>query len=150
MSIYSIQSTSQLDDFNDKIGERTILDALSSDDCYIELSYKDGNNSFQSYKLNFKDFTSALVNSMTQYVTTEQLDNKIAELDGKYVHKIGVGEETILGKKIFADAIQLEKTGSNLSVTLTNSGISCANISCANLTCTPNTANLTARHALWS
>ena len=134
------------------IGGSDILSALSSHECYIELSYKDSSDAgtFTSYKVRFDDFTAAIVRSIAQYVTSEQLDDKIAELDGKYVHKSGVDEETVFGKKIFADIIQLASTGSSLSATLTNSGISCTNISCASLTCAPNVAELTARHALWS
>ena len=129
-----------------------ILSALSSHECYIELSYKDSNdaNTFTSYKVRFDDFTAAIVRSITQYVTSDQLEKKIIELDQLYVHKSGVDEETVFGKKIFADTIQLSSTGSSLSATLTNSGISCTNISCASLTCAPNVAELTARHALWS
>ena len=134
------------------IGGSDILSALSSHECYIELSYKESSDAdtFTSYKVRFDDFTKAIVSSMIQYVTSDQLEKKIIELDQLYVHKSGVDEETVFGKKIFADTIQLANAGSSLSATLTNLGISCTNISCASLTCTPNVAELSARHALWS
>lgn len=149
-NIYSIQSTSQLSDLTAAIGDSDILSALSSHECYIELSYRDSSDAdtFTSYKVRFDDFTAAIVRRITQYVTTEQLNNKIAELDSKYVHIDN--DETIFGEKTFAKPIQLANAGSSLSATLTYSGISCASISCASLTCTPNVAELTARHALWS